>query len=938
MIGSRMGLPPAAPHSLEIERAGLEDDPELQARPGEEPADREPGTAIRDAFDGVSNANTYMSFQSDQHWKVSPTKGPPFSASASRGWYSVSVNQYDRALGASLDENVGLDRQGGGASIDYASKTQDIGLSTWDSPGYCEVGANYSHNLPAASPMAPQVINGSTYLSGWRDFVGTGAIVSLGTHGGVTAGAGIFLGLSADRTLRYLGAYDGSCPDLAGKHWIEICDLSGSSASASLGLALGHTGVTGRCSRYDNRTTVYTTCVDPGEASARLAEGDQAGFLRNLGRALHLRAETDPLPDLRDLIARDGEVPPGALKPGDRLTVTIDGELQGSVMAGMFPLRAGALGATIGRHEITVERIAPEAPGEPCATDQVRPAPGRKLRVTVRVLDVRQLGVMATAFELFGASRTGNLSLSLERRYLMDLDVPDAERCFAALLDGVLPEGREARTAPLFPGDAARLTREVAGGEVCPGVQLDYAEKLEAPARLDHAGTIILFPFRLENPYVELGVGRRKGTERRVTSEGIIEESRVAAHRTALPWNSGLEREVVATIRDRLNAEGRRVFDALILHARLRAPAVHGDAANRFFVTELVERYRLGVEPFRRPGRGHPRVVVLEQVLRDRELRAFDRCNEAAIARAADRSGLSFETIARFVRQIRQETTRGRAERVRALVARHEDAAFQAVHALLERVPGTRGLELRTTNDAYTAPVEETQAFACAARAGLPEGSPRLIALDGASPARRVRPFYRKAARLLDAVERSLLDLEDDGLLRHASDGLERTAESRSLLEAARRQLHEMLDLKKQGFSPEERQAILSKVPLAALDSLVLRVQTAIDRVDVTDGRDHALEREVDTLVRVLAARVKEGRRPRNRFASCPATHPDGGAAETPAPGAVDSAGPSGGSSVAGRGSDAELTMLHNLALRLQAELAGRRGPTPVAQRATEAL
>lgn len=715
---------------------------------------------------------------------------------------------------------------------------------------YLGIGGTYTVNFASGSFWsngAPTYLMIGGVVAGWRNYLSAGVSLMTMMSSTVGAGASIMGTVTRDHDVNYKGIYpqDGRFPEIRGKHKIEIDDRKGVSGQVAVAANFSNLHVpimiAFRAGPEFTAHRVYRTHVDLENAQRMLTESEIPGVLFLLGKKIR---ETK-LPTFDE---------PNKFQVGDEFVETKTGKLSGAFVAGLqsqIPIGAVRFGATL---DLTAEfELA------------LRRLPANKFEISIEPKRIYEIGIFSSILNVIGAGYIDSMSLFKKQSFIFDFNIPEAVIAYNDLIEhGRLPTAHEIEIHSEDRGPEYLLTEFRAQNEQLKsrGIALNYLEQVQVSSDKLHAGLNARIISGVVD-IVNIADKRLRPTKDRLNlrfdgidwefmqaeAKSIASNGIIAVRRSTSGYRKSVGQGFSGRFNKDLFVTHRRIhsiddssvaftankwqFDSLMVHGQYEDNMVTGDQENQM-ASEINALFSTSIGHFDAKNSRQPRMINLERELSIVHLNQLTQDeSKERIYNASQITGVSQQSMASLLSRMKGKHPDMQALMVKAFIETQPGLnGFAAIHQLLGAKP--EDLHIRTESG-YAAVVNTAKKFlATHADHFTPDNEP--IAKLNPSKQRGIikqwknkrasKKFYDGVRFNLRQIDEQLRLLNDDKYLIDDQSpligiyGSERVHnlvtigarqgknEVKSSLSSTRKTIKELMDLKHQGYSDEERKAI----------------------------------------------------------------------------------------------------------------------------------
>lgn len=775
---------------------------------------------------------------------VNPTNAASLLVTPNTISSTLLGNYYISSLNSSVTHTMFVNPIGLSYSGTFATDGHAADWWLYYTDGYLGGGANYTVNIDQGtfwSNGQPTFLCFGIMASGWRNNLTIGISLQTLLANAIGFGANAMMNVTRahDVTLQAQYPMDGKIAAIRGLHKIEIDDTIGVSGTmavaANFSASKVPVTVAFRAGAGYTLRRIYRTHADLGTAQRMLSESEIAGVLFLLGKKI----KETRLPKFEH---------PELLIDGDELVETKTGQLSGAFVIGLeslVPISAARVGGTA---EVTAEFEL-----------GLRRLPNDKFEVSIEPKRIYELGLFASMLNLLGAGYIKNIAVARKQIFIFDFEQASAKLAYFDLIhNGRLPSNEEIEIHFEERGPEYLLAEFRAQNDALRprGIARTYLEKINIDTAKEHVGLSSPLVPGVLNVVNKIDKETRKSKERlNLRFEGFDREwARSSASSLATNGLIAVSRETFGGRRSKgqgfsgrynqdLFVTHRRIhaiddtshdfagnkwqFDSLIVHGLLEDTIITGDEENKM-AEKINHLFSAFLGSFEQKNSKAPRTINIERSFSKKDLDELTQSEtRERIATASQATGIDQQALSILLERLKNKHPDHQGLMVKQFIQSNPGlTGFAAIHQLLGAKP--EYLLIRTESG-YTAAVMSAKKFIAihTDANGKEDGSKvNLIPLKTGKNEKVAKRFYTGTRGHLRAIDQQLRLLYDDKYLIDDESPIERIfgekkvkelvssgvrqdkTAFKSALVSSRKTILELLDLEKQGFTPEERKVI----------------------------------------------------------------------------------------------------------------------------------
>lgn len=760
---------------------------------------------------------------------------------------SLVGNYYFSSENASMTHGLYVNPLG----ITYAGMLtfENNGLDWWlnYSSGFLGAGLNYTTTFDQGTFWSngdPTYLNVGIMAGGWNNYLTGGLSLSTVLANGVGVGVTATMTVTRSHDVSYLGTepLDSMIPAIRGLHKIEIDDIKGIAANASVAANFSalDVPVTVAFLASAERTTrrLYRTHADFPSTQRMLSEADVPGVLYLLGK----RIKETRIPSFEH---------PEILIDGDELVETKIGKLNGAFIVGLeslIPIHALRVGTAL---ELTAEYEL-----------GIKKYSNSKYEVSIQPKRVYEIGLFGSLLNVMGLGYIKSFAMAKKQIFAFDFNYPEAIIAYQDLIhQGNLPITEDVAVYTENRGPEYLLNDFRAQNQALKqrGVARTYLEKIDIETSKWHAGIDVPILPAILDIVNKVDQKTRKNKERLdIQFSGIYREF-MSAESKSLATNgitairrstfggrkskgqgfSGVHNEDVFVTHERVHSldpiSGVNTwgFNRLVVHAQFEDTRITGNEENQM-VEHINRLFSTFIGAFTIKNSKAPRLINLERVITPTELHALtqSQCRDRAGV-ASQKTGIDHHKITAMLKSLKNKHPDYQGLVVKHFIETSPGVTgFAAIHQLLGAQPDQ--IYVRTESG-YGDEILQAKKFIVTYTKGEHEQGKyapfiNVEPFDIHKNKKHARNFYNEGRIRLREIDDQLRLLHDDRYLvdeqsllyrlypdKHkvkqlVAAGFRQDKEAfRTGLTSARKTILEMRDLEAQGFSKED-QALIYKM------------------------------------------------------------------------------------------------------------------------------
>lgn len=776
------------------------------------------------------------------------------------------------------------------------------GLDWWVyyTDSYLGFGGDYTINFDQGTLWSngqASFLSIGGFLAGWKNYVQAGISLQTLLANSVGAGGSVVFTIERDHTVAYLERYpiDGKFASIRGRHKVEVKDTKRIGGMASVAVnfwtAQVPLSIAFRAGVSHTTDSLFRTHVNLKHAQEMLSESDIPGLLLILGKKI----KKTKFPGFEN---------PEELQEGDELVEKKIGQLSGAFVMGIeaiipvAPFRIGGNVEIKGEFEIGLNRL-----------------PNNKFQVSIEPTKVIELGLFSSVMTVITGGYIHGISLARKQIFLFDFNIPEAKEAYFTMIDsGELPSHHEMEITLEERGPENLLVdfRTQNNALKSKGIELTYLEQTRIGTNKFHTGlntplvpgilAIINKADKIARPGKDRISLSFDGIDREimcadatsVATNGLIAVRR-STHGGRISEGQGfsgrynrdlyITHRRVYSIDENLDDASTSSFDSLLVHAQFEDTKITGNEENKI-IRQINKLFSTHIDIFEEKNSKFPRLINIERELSRKDILILstlrnDEKTEELIHRAQRATGIEKYRMEALLKEIKNKHPDKQGLIIKQFIETADGfSGFAAIHQLLGAKPEDL---LVHTESGYMTIVDEVRTFLMEFSAYDEDNKFSKVNFTSATNRKNkhsIRDFYRQARTHLRHIDRQLRLLYTDKYLLDENSPLakkigvqrlHRIIENgirqdktfyKTALVGVRKNLLELLDLEKQGFSNVEREKIYAMAHIKRLrieenaDRIILKYQS--NPIDHSMTKDEIISRmsECDDILKVIESRI----------------------------------------------------------------------------------
>lgn len=772
---------------------------------------------------------------------------------------------YNTSLSNGLFVNpLGLNYSGSYMWTNSALSSRGLDWWVYYTDSYLGFGGDYTINFDQGafwSNGQASFLSIGGVIGGWKNYVQAGISLQTLLANSIGAGGSVLFTIERNHTVAYLERYplDGKFASLRGRHKIEVKDSKriGGMASVAFNFWAAEVplSVAFRAGVSHTTDSLFRTYTDLEHAQSMLSEADIPGLLLILGKKI----KKTKFPGFEN---------PEDLQEGDELVEKKIGQLSGAFVVGIeaiipvAPFRIGGNVEIKGEFEIGLNRL-----------------PNNKFQVSIEPTRVIELGLFSSVMSVITGGYVHGISLARKQIFLFDFNVPDAKEAYFTMIEtGELPSHYEMEITLEERGPENLLVdfRTQNQALKSKGIELTYLEQTRIGTDKLHTGlntplvpgilAIINKADKIARPQKDRISLSFDGIDREIMSadatsvatNGLIAVRR-STHGGRISEGQGFSgrynRDLYITHRriysidENLDDASTSSFDSLLVHAQFEDTKITGNEENRI-IRQINKLFSTQLDTFNEKNSKFPRLINIERELSRKDILILstlknDEKTDELIHKAQRATGIERYRLEALLKEIKNKHPDKQGLIIKQFIETADGfSGFAAIHQLLGAKPEDL---LVHTESGYMNIVNEVRTFLIEFSSYEEDNNFPKVNFTSAvnrKNKRLIRDFYSQARTHLRHIDRQLRLLNADKYLldencplakKIGAQRLNRIIENgvrqdkkfyRTALVGIRKNLLELLNLEKQGWSDDEREKIYR-----IAHSKRLRIEENADRI-----------------------------------------------------------------------------------------------------------